>query len=273
MFTIDPIHPIYSAVVEMVAVYPQITIGELHDHLKKKMKLQISLAHLYRVVTRMIDGQILIKNHGKLSLNLMWVSYVEFIAGRAKRILQHAEDFSLRPGERKTYEAHSLLDVEAVWNHVLVSLYRSLKEKTIHKYYSHAWWQLGRNAEEISFYKRLKEGGIECHWVFGSDSFLDQVGAKRVNEVFTGVAAKDAPFPIEGYNLNVYGEYVIECILPDKICRHFDLFFGNVKSMKEFDHELFLDIFGMRGKYKVTVWRNAKQADLLRKKLLTYFPS
>jgi hypothetical protein len=272
MFTIDPIHPVYSAVVEMVAVYPNITVSELHAHLASKLKIQISQAQLYRVVTRMVDSQILIKVHGKLVLNLMWISYVEYIAGRAKRIAQHVDDFTLGMGEKRIYEARSLFDVESIWNHVLVSLYRKIQEKQLHKYYSHAWWQLGRNAEEISFYKQLKDRGIDCHWLFGSDSFLDRIGAERIREVFPATTTTSPPFPHDNYNLNVYGEYIIECILPEKISKHFAFFFEKVETLKEFDHDMFMDIFGMRGKYKVTVWRNKKQADALRAKLATYFP-
>ncbi len=266
MFTLDPIHPIYSCVIEIVAVYPRITIGKLHEHLKRR-KIDISLAHLYRVVSRMTDAQVITKVKGELLINLMWVSYMEFIIERAKKVTQNVSDFPLEPGKKRVYEARSLLDVEAVWNHVLIALYRTTQEKQLYKYYSHAWWQLGRNAEELSFYKRLKEGGIDCHWVFGNDTFLDKAGAQRISEVFPAVTIKTPPFPSDGYNLNVYGEYVVECILPEKIAKHFSFFFGRVKSMKDFDNDLFLDIFAMQAPYKLTVWRNPAQADLLRKRL------
>lgn len=273
MFTLDPIHPVYSAVVETVAVRPQISIAELHEHLTSKAGITISLAQLYRVVSRMADAQIVVKIDGKLSLNLMWISYLEFIAGRARRITQHRmDDFPLKPGEKKTYRAGTLYDVEAVWNHVLISLYRAhQEEKMLFKYYSHAWWQLGRNAEEMTFYARLKAAGIGCHWIFGDDTPMDRTGAARIGEVYPALCLADAPFPHSGYNLNVFGEYVVECILPEKIARQFDFFFNTVKTMKEFDNDMFSDIFSMRGPYKITVWRNAKQADLLRRKLTALF--
>ncbi len=270
MFTIDPIHPVYSAVIEMAAVYPQVTVAQLHQMLRKNLKIDISLAQLYRVVTRMVDAQILIKSQGKLSVNLMWVSYVEFIAGRAKRVQQSSDEFPLRPGQKKTYAAHSLLDMEAKWNHVLVSLYRVLQQKTLYKYYSHAWWQLGRHAEEISFYKQLKESGIDCHWVFGGDTFLDREGVKRISEVFPAAVCTRPPFPKDGYNLNVYGEYVLECILPEKVASRFAFFFEQVKAMKQFNPDLFTDLFTMRAPYKLTVWRNPRQAEMLRETLKKY---
>ncbi len=271
MFLFDPINPIFGAIVESVAVKPHITIADLHEHLQKQMMMKISLAHVYRIVTRMIDHQILIKSHGKLSLNLMWISYIEFVAARAKRIQQHDDGYPLRPGQKVIHEGKSLFDVEALWNHILVSLYRVSQEKNIYKYYSHTWWQLGRNAEEISFYKQLKERGIDCKWVFGGKTFLDELAASRVREIYDVVTTETPPFPKEGYNLNVFGEYIVECILPEKISRHLSFFFEGVKNEQEFDHDLFEDIFSMRGKFKITVWRNAKQAEVLRQKLQACF--
>lgn len=272
MFSVDPIHPIFSAVIEVVAVTPRVTIAELHAKLKKA-GVKVSLANLYRVVTRMVDKQILLKVKGELTINLMWVSYLEFIAGRAKRIMQHSDEFPLAVGEKRTYAVKTLFDVEAVWNHVLVSLYRMLQVKELHKYYSHAWWQLGRNAEEISFYKQLKERGIECRWVIGDDTFLDKVGAERIREVFPAVTLSEQPFPKHGYNLNVYGDYIVECILPDNVEKHFAFLFKKTTNMKEFDPAFFTDLFSLRGNFKVTVWRNAKQAKALRESLTRYFPS
>ncbi len=270
MYTLDPIHPVYSTVLEIVAVHPNITTAEIFEQLQT-MKIELSLPQLYRIITRMIDTQIVVKVHGKLSLNLMWISYIEFIAARAKRIMQHTDEFVLNEGEKKVFEGHSLFDVEAIWNHILVSLYRMVQVKEIHKYYSHAWWQIGRNAEEISFYKQLKDRGIQCQWVIGADTFLDRLGAAHINEVYESVTTKQPPFPKDGYNLNVYGDYIVECILPDKISKRFEYFFTQVRSEEAFSQDVFLDIFSMRGKYKVTVWKNKKQAALLRATLAAYF--
>ncbi len=267
MFLLDPVHPIYSTIVEVVSINPRVSIADLHSILKKKMRMSVSLAHLYRIVTRMIDTQILIKVHGEIMLNLMWVSYVGFIMQRAGKIASHSGGIVLKEGEKRVFEAHSLFEVEAIWNHILVSLYGMLRQKKLHKYYSHAWWQFGTNAEDAAFYRTLKEKGIECRWIFGSNTFLDREAAKSLNATFEAVVVKHPPFPEDGYSLNVYGDYIVESLLPESIAKHFSLFFSGVKSMKDFDQALFTDLFLMRGKYKVTVWRNPKQAQLLRQTL------
>ena len=114
MFTIDPIHPVYSAVIEVLSIFPRMTVADLRTQLKKSMKIDISQAQLYRIVTRMVETQLLLRVDGRLSLDLMWMSYVEFIAGRAKRILQHGDEFPLQPGQKRKYEANSLLHMEAI---------------------------------------------------------------------------------------------------------------------------------------------------------------
>ncbi len=128
----------------------------------------------------------------------MWVSYVEFMAQRTKRIIGNKDQENLDSSKKQIYRVDTLFDVEALWNHLLVSLYRKTGHKTLFKYYSHAWLQLGRNAEELEFYERLRKSGIECHWIFGNDTPLDRIGAARVGRVFPAVTTRNAPFPEDG---------------------------------------------------------------------------
>ena len=219
MFSIDPIHPIYSAIIEILVLHPNTTIAQLHERLQKYNKVKTSLSHLYRIVNRMIDNQIIVRIKGALSLNSMWVSYVEFIASKASKATSNVNITTLQSGEKQLHKANSMLDVEAIWNHILVNLYRSTQHKQIFKYYSHAWWQLGRNAEETSFYRALKARGIDCKWVLGSQTPLDMHGAERINSVYSCVTTNNAPFLHDGYCLNVFGDYILECILPKNIAK------------------------------------------------------
>ncbi|HRH93816.1 MAG TPA: hypothetical protein PKV72_04785 [Candidatus Peribacteria bacterium] len=275
MFCLDPLHPIFNAILEIVSKSPGISMGELHKELKAR-NVDVSLQHLYRTVTRMTDEQVLLKTKGKVSINLMWASYLQFFAEQTKAAAVDSHKnmpmFPLKEGERKVFELDTLADVETIWNHLLVQLYGITPDvKMLFKYYSHAWWQLGEKAGQKEIYKRIADAGIRCHWLFGSTSFLDTHVAEVNNKVFLAKCTDTPPFPAEGYNTNVYGEYILECIFPDNITKHFAFLFRSVKSMKEFDARLVSDLFGMKGKYKVTVWRNWRQADTVRAKIAQCF--
>ena len=275
MFCLDPLHPIYNAILEAVAAQPGITMAQLHDTVRKKHKVDTSLQHLYRTVSRLIDDQILLKAQGKLSINAMWLSYLEFFADKAKRAASGATaetlSLPLDPKQRLTLRAHTLLDVQAIWNHALVQLNRLTGERFLFKYYSHAWWQLGRHALDAEFYKTIKNKGVRCYWLYGSDTPLDRHAATLHHDLYESRIATKTLFPKEGYNVNVYGEYVLECIFPDIISRQMAFFFQTVPSIDAFDAALLSDIFAMKADYKITLWRNKGQAATVRAKIAEHF--
>lgn len=276
MFCLDPLHPIFNAILDIVSKSPGISMSELHSQLTKEKHIDVSLQHLYRTVTRMTDEQILLKTKGKVSVNLMWASYLQFFAEQTRKAAVHSQKntpmLPLKEGERKVFELDTLADVETIWNHVLVQLYGMTPDvKMLFKYYSHAWWQLSDKTGQKEMYKRIADAGIRCHWLFGSTSFLDKHTAEINNKVFLAKCTDAPPFPAEGYNTNVYGDYILECIFPDNIAKHFAFLFRSVKSMEEFDARLVADLFSMKGKFKVTVWRNWRQAETVRAKIAQYF--
>ncbi len=277
MFVLDPLHPLFTAVLDIVASNPGIAMGELHAKLLKRREkdVRVTLQHAYRVVTRLIDEQILLKTKGKLSVNLMWLSYVEFFAEKAKKTIgasaHKANVLPLEPNKRATFHASTLLDVQTIWNHLLVQLNRMTQEKFLFKYYSHAWWQVGRNALDAEFYRRIRDKGVHCYWLYGGDTFLDHSAANENQDLFETRIVQDAPFPNDGYNVNVYGEYIMECIFPDKIARQLGFLFESVGSKEKFDEDLLADIFAEKAEYKVTLWRHKKQAATVRAQIAKYF--
>jgi hypothetical protein len=275
MFVLDPLHPIFNAIVGIVSEKPDITMAELHAALKKR-KVDTSLQHLYRTVARLVEGQLLLKSGKKLSLNLMWLSYLQFFADQAKNSLAERRSkestFPLKEGERRTYEAGTLLEVQTIWNHQLIQLHRMQREeKYLFKYYSHAWWQVGKHALDLEFYRTIKAKGVSCYWLYGHGTFLDTYAMESLKGLADLRSAEKPPFPEEGYNLNIYGEYIFECVFPEKVANHLGLLFHGVTSLKAFDEDMLADIFAIEAPFKVTVWRNAKQAAALRAKILRHF--
>lgn len=275
MFTLDPLHPIFNAVLEIVSEQPGITVGALHAQLKKK-DIDVSLQHVYRTVTRLTDEQILVKTKGNVSINLMWASYLQFFAEKTKRaavdMQKNTPLFPLKSGERKVFELDTLADVENMWNHILVQLYRvTPEENMLFKYYSHAWWQLGDKPGQRELYKRIADAGIRCHWLFGNTSPLDTLIAEQNQKVFLARCTDTPPFPAQGYNINVYGEYVLECIFPNNISSHFAMMFASSTKIDKQTQHIVSDLFRMRDRFKLTVWRNWKQADTVRAKIAEFF--
>lgn len=268
MFRLDPVHPLFDAIVDIVAKEPGIPVSRLHERLAKNGQA-VTLQHLYRTVRKLGDEQMLLKTKGGLRVNLLWLTYLEYFAEKTKRtLLEDAAErvVPLKQRQRVTFKVDTLHEVQTLWNHLLIQLYRASPQKYLFKYYSHAWWQLGKHTLDTGFYRKIKEKGVSCYWLYGNDTFLDREAAGKNKDLYASRIHPNAPFPKEGYNVNVYGEYVLECLFPEQIANHFALLF-QARSRSEFDADLFSDVFALKGPYKVSLWRNERQAAPLRAKI------
>lgn len=272
MFQIDPSDELTSAILHVVAERPGLSVADLHTALKKKKS--VTLQHLYRKLNQLIEGEILIKRKGLLTANLLWLSYLQFFASEAKEALAKETSlavFPLKKGQRVSFSADSMNGVQTLWHHLLVQLHRQQPQKKLHKYYSHAWWVWNKRTLDVQFYRKILAAGVRCLWLYGNNTPLDRGAVTMYPDLLDSRIALDAPFPAEGYNLNVYGDYIFECTFPPHIARHLDLVFHSVQSHDKKDLAIIDDIFDMEAEFKITVWNNPTLALKFQKDIERYF--
>lgn len=276
MLPLDPADPLFNAVLETLSRSPGITVADLQKKLAQR-KVRVTLQHVYRVVTKLEDAQVIIKRKRELSLNLLWLSYIELFAQGARERLLKSRDLSmideLGVGDRASLPASSLHEVQTLWYHLLIHVHKLVPGPGIHdlyKYYSHAYWLLRPDAD-IDFYERIAKL-VRCTWLIGNESFLDCEAQERYKKVFAIAVADKPPFPAEGYLLNILGDYVIECVLPQGISDHFALLFSSVKTDTDWKPELLESLFHLTGSFTVTVWRNPDRAKELTAKIERLMP-
>lgn len=273
VFKLDPVDDLCNAILRIVAEKPGITVADLHVALKKA-KQNVTLQHLYRRVNLLVDEEALLKQKGALTMNLMWLSYLTFFANKAKDELAKdaaSQVFPLKPGQRVSFPASTVGEVQTMWHHLLIQLHRVEPQTSLYKYYSHAWWVWNTRTLDVNFYKKIYEKGVRCLWLYGGNTYLDRAAVKMHPGILESRIATDAPFPHDGYNLNVYGDYVFECTFPANIARHLELVFHSVKTSGQDDRVFVDDVFAMKGEFTVTVWRNPRLAADLRGKIGRYF--
>lgn len=272
MFRIDPSDELTSAILQAVAERPGLSVAELHSALKKKKS--VTLQHLYRKLNQLIEEEIVMKSKGVLTANLMWLSYLQYFASEAKAVLAKEKAlalFPLKKGQRLSFAVKSMSEVQTLWHHLLVQLHRQCPQKKLHKYYSHAWWVWNKRTLDVAFYKKILQSGVRCLWLYGNNTYLDRGAVAMFPDLLDSRIALDAPFPAEGYNLNVYGDYVFECSFPPHIARHLELVFSSLRSQEKKDLAIIDDILGMEADFKVTVWHNPALALKFQKSIERYF--
>ncbi len=272
MFAIDPADELMDAVIRAVAESPGISVAGLHATLKKKRS--VTLQHLYRKVNQLIDEEVLIKRKSTLTLNLLWLSYLQYFASESKKEMAKNSAlsvFPLKKNQRVTFTADTLNGVQTLWHHLLIQLHRTAPQKMLYKYYSHAWWVWNKRTLDVKFYKKIYDSGVRCLWLYGNNTFLDRQAVNMYPDILESRISIDVALPGEGYNLNVYGDYVFECVLPAHIARHLDLVFHSATSTKQDELALIDDVFAMQAEFTVTVWHNPALAQKFQKQIGQYF--
>lgn len=271
----DPLHPAQSAIIEILCRKRGLKIAELHAALEEDFSIKISVQNLYRTVGQMVSGLMVFRDKGKLYLNLNWLNGVIRLIETAKENyvwnLDDAMDIPKEEGSVAKYRANSLFGLEAFWDHILLKLAHVTTMKEWYEYASHDYHSLAVPTAETAFYAAMKSYDINHHILIGNDSFLDTYADSLVEYNYPKILSNNTPFPSEGLLLFVCDDYIVESVIPESINQHFELFFGNVKTMDDFNAELFMNIFKMKADCKISVRKSADEAQKIRNKFKAFF--
>jgi hypothetical protein len=199
---------------------------------------------------------------------------MEYFASEAKNVLLKntaLSVFPLKKGKRMSFTVDTMSGVQTLWHHLLIQLHRMAPQEKLYKYYSHAWWVWNKHTLDIAFYKKIYSRGVRCLWLYGGNTYLDRAAVTMYPDLLDSRISLDAPFPANGYNLNVYGDYVFECVFPPHIARHLELVFTSVTSQSKENLAIIDDIFAMQADFTITVWNNPPLAAKFQKQIERYF--
>lgn len=270
MAVLDPLHPLQSLVLEMLLERGGMRIADIAAELRTVHGMTVSRPTLYRLLAQLHEHQCIVRSRGSVALHRVWSAHLLHLAElvRQRSVASEVESLHLdamREKESKTYYADSLIDLDPVWSQTIMELVQVADTRKWYVYNSHPWYSIGMRETETRLYAGLVAVGVDCHLLYGNDTFLDKYGDRmiRVPGFKTAIGA-DVPFLREGQALWSCGDFIIECVFPPAISRHFAFFFQSVQSIADFDPAMFTDIFRMKARCKVSVRRDRKEAERIR---------
>lgn len=274
MVSIDPLHEVQSAIVEILTTNVDLTIAELQERIELR-GIKVTAPSLYRLVSQMIDAQIIIRQKGKHVLHLGWVRHFLDLAKSMDNVYinksHQAYELPRDDGQRFEYSTNCLLDLEKIWFHLFMHLLEEVKDSNWYEYNAHPWHFLLHPNSEHQVYKKIIDQGIDVNICFGNHSFLDTYGVqickKSISEAKVTVATNQV-FPRDGYILIVFGDFILECFFPAILKNHFTFFFQSTNSMEEFDPAMYANIFKMKSISKIFIRKSGVEAEKLRKSFL-----
>lgn len=274
MVLIDPLHEVQSTIIEVLATNVDLTIAELQEQIESQ-NISITAPSLYRLVSQLIDAQVIIRQKGKHVLHLGWVqNFIElselmenvYIGNSLQVYNLPTED-----GQRFEYSTSCLLDLEKIWFHLYMELIETVEGHTWYEYNAHPWHFLLNPDSEYNLYKKIINKGVHVHFCFGNNTFLDtygiQICKKSLPEAHVTVSSRQV-FTRDGYILIVYGDYILECFFPTILKNHFNFFFQTINSIEEFDPLMYSNIFKMKSISKIFIRKSSAEAQKLRQSFL-----
>ncbi len=275
MLSYDPLHPIQSGIIQLVGKEPGIEVPTILAKLKTEFGVMVSKQNLYKIIGKLIDHQVLVKNRQAVTLHQPWLENMYTFISNAKEVYQNKEyiqDFQLEEGEQKVFMADSLALLDGTWGHIMGSVCDIAHSHHYFVYHPHPYYRFGMADIERRYWQSISDKGIAIHLLYGNKTYLDMYSSQATPMPGTQDVLTDTPpFPKEGYFLNVYDDYITEVYITDEIASRFKYFYDQVTDISQFDIEHFNDIFRMKAQTKFIFRRSKKDAELLKEKFRKYF--
>ncbi len=258
--------PLYDSIINKLIDHKWARIQELHTEVTKEH--QISLPNFYKIIGKLIDEQIIIKEHGKLFLHSRRVLWFLDLADNLKQnyLMEMWSVAQLQLGQSMVYESTTIKDLDGVrgdWMLQVNKMYGT--QEATYVYQAHPYYALGMNNTEISFFAQVNKVS-EVYFLTGNTYFLDIYGANVYSEIgIKSVATNYLPFIKEGYCVTVIGDFIFEVLYPKEISEYFNIFFNTIGDIKDFNAWLFSRIFEMKTHAKLTIRRDEQQANKIKK--------
>lgn len=253
--------PIYDAIVHKLIEHKWSTLQELHKHVNQEY--QISLPNFYKIINKLIDSQIIIKERWKLFFHNRWVLWFINIADELKKtyLTEIGSVTQLSEWQTIYHEASNIETLDGVrWDWMLQINRMYWDKESTYVYQARPYYALGMNKTEMAFFKEAKKVA-EIYFLTWNTKFLDKYGANLYTEI--GVSSKatdDTPFMKDWYCVTVIWDFVFEVLYPKEISDYFKMFFESIRELKDFNEDLFHRIFEMKANCKLTLRRDAIQA-------------
>ena len=264
---------LFNTIIDTLLDKQSLTIQELHHAINSY--IPTSLPNLYKVVAELLDKQILLKSQKKLSLHTIRIKNIGSIYEKIEpRLKELKPSMSLSLWETKVFHSDTLQSLDSIWRNVLHYFSENTTGiQTLYIYNSHPYHVLWSFETESAGFKTLSRYGQQAvHFLFGNQTFLDRYGAELLEQSgCVCVFSNKTPFAPQGHFINVYGDYILEVVLPLAMSNYFEVYFQTVQDIQSFPKAMFEQLFDMKMKYSLKASYLPQEAEKLRKQIKSYF--
>lgn len=224
---------------------------------------------LYHNLRKLLEQEIIVK-HGKMfSISRLWIqgmAHFFLVTQNNYGIESEKNDFiAIKDGDKISYVFKNPYEADQFWGHVFDMLIdKTPKEVPIVLYNPHQWFLLVRTDSEYQLLKQSSNQGKKLYNYIGGSEILDRYVEKYFDLPGLKYTILDhALFEARNYYVNIFGNYIIEVFIDEKVAEEIDRFYKeSIKFDKKAEDKLRSIIY--QGKTKLVISHNSKKAKRLR---------
>jgi hypothetical protein len=232
---------------------------------------------LYQLLRKLIDREIVIKHGKQFSLSRIWILKMNDFFSLAQNQYGIGERggnnfLALSDGDKVAYSFKSPVEADRFWGHAFNILGGLLAGKEpLYIYNPHEWFFFARKESEEFLFKELQTRNQKVWLLCGGKTLLDKYTAKYFDgSVLQYYMASDKIFEARNYYLNIFGEYIIEARIDENIAEKIDQFYEAHTTVTKETVGLLTKLLE-QGKTTITISRNKKKSEKLKKIFAPYF--
>lgn len=271
-----------SVVLNILASKPRISTKELFGFFDAKYKKKITIQGFYKLIKKMLENRILLKEGGLLLLDSFWINKLNEFSDLIKKNYLisslNSSNVLLEEGESKKFEFESIVSMDNFWGHSLNTI-KNFYTKNEHEdknTYSRNYFSVFQVARTQSETETVKTFGVEnMQWYMasGSNMFLNRIVSKLIENKNYHHFIYDFEKYEEEINLDIeknfwettIGDYIFEAKMPNYLFALIERMYEEVQSLSEFNADRLNYLFQEPGKSILTISHNKKRAEFIRK--------
>jgi hypothetical protein len=233
---------------------------------------------LYSALRKLRSAEIVITHKMRISLSSIWVTKMAEFFTLAKHFYTKTtttdEGFlNLEDGDRVTYAFKNPNVTDIFWGHAFDILAEITPiTEPVYLYNPHDWFMLARPETEKLLFKKFAQAGKQLLVLAGGTDPLD----KYIIKEFDGTIAQYHPtneliFDKRNYYLNIFDDFIIEAHLDESTAKKIDDFYSTTTEWNPESEAILKKIIANEGKNKLTISRNRKKAEKLKRVFKSYF--
>ena len=273
-----------SLILDILSKKAKLSSKEIFEHFSQKYPRKMTIQGFYKVIRKMLDDRILLKDGQLISLDSFWISKLMEFSKNIERTYTSnslaANNILLEEGEKRVFEFENVIAMDNLWSHGLnlVRQFYATQEHADKNAYSRNYFSvfhISRTESENTNLQYFESSKMEWFMASGSNTFLNHLPTKLIEKE----NYHQFIFDFDSYNKNkekpleknlwvtLVGDFIFEAQFPKYVFELIAKIYEETQSIGEFNADKISSLFQEPGKAILTVSHDKKRAEQMRKEI------